>query len=113
MRVLTLNGTMTCGHAGVVRLQAGQSLVHIDGSPVVVRPGPGGNSIACCPIPTGSGTKTCLNTLPLRTGWSKLLFADGDAFCREDARGYTDGIPALVIDYSVTDPGQRWVVEVE
>ncbi len=113
MRILTLDGTMTCGHAGVVRLEASQSLVYVDGGPVLVRPDPRGKTISQCPIPTGSGTKTCTKTLPLRTGWSKLVFVDRVPVCREDACGFTDGIPALVIDYYVTHPGQGCLREAE
>ena len=110
MRLFTLAGRLRCSHGGPVRLKASQSLVFIAGSPVLVEPDPENRPITC-PIPPAVGTKPCTFTLRVRQGYSTRLFIKGQPVCRDDIKGFTDGVPPGLSFYRGASAGQDFVQE--
>jgi hypothetical protein len=111
MRLLVETALLTCDHAGRVDPQPSQRLVFVNDRRVLVKPDVEAKSITACPIPLGPGSKPCTNTLPLRKGYSRFVFIQDIPVCREDARGYTDGVPPGGVDYFVVQPAQRLTAE--
>jgi hypothetical protein len=110
MRWLTLDAVVLCGHQppGRVGLVQTQSLVHIDGRPVLVRSDPEQRPISGCPS-YGPGIKPCLLTLQVQRGYSDWTRIDGHPVCLDTVTGFTDGSPPGVVTYSVSDAGQTWI----
>jgi hypothetical protein len=112
MKILTSGGDLRCDHMnGVVQLSASQSLVTIDGRPVLVEGDPEGRPILGCPN-TGAMIKPCTSSLAASAGYSTLLTIDGRRVCLDTVTGLSDGTPPGIVRYAVVDPGQNWVEEV-
>lgn len=108
MKWLTANAGMKCTHAGTVMLSPSQAWVRIDGTPVLVAPDPAGRPIRDC---ANLATQTpCLVTGPVIRGCSAWITIDGHPVATDRVVGQPVGTVAA---YSVTSPGQSWVVERE
>lgn len=99
--------THRLGHSGQ---QASQTLVRVEGKPVLVDPDPQGRSISGCPN-VGATIVPCRNTLRIQQGLSTFVRIDGSAVVRADLVGLTDGTPPGAAHYQVLSPGQRLVGE--
>lgn len=108
MRIVVRDGTVRCGHDGVVALTASQPWVRVGGSPVLVEPDPVGRSISLCPNVSAT-IKPCTATLAVHEGYSTFVRVAGHPVCLDTVVGYTDGTPPGAVDYTVRDPGQRLV----
>lgn len=109
MHPVTENAFVTCAHRlGVVGLAASQRVVSIQGHAVLVEPDPVGKPIVGCPN-AGPAIKPCTATLPLKTGYSRLLRIGGRPVCLETLEGFTDGTPPGNVTYSVRRAGQTLV----
>jgi hypothetical protein len=112
---LTDKALLVCIHeVGNVDIEATQDLVFVDGRPVLVKPNTVGRSIKGCPL-VPPLLKPCVLTLPVRQGYSDLLFIDDHGsltpVCLDAVRGFTDGHPPQTYDYKVNYPGQQCVSE--
>ena len=110
MFVLTLDATLVCGHSGHIQNIASQSLVKIEGRPVLVAPDPEGRQIKACPN-YGALIKPCVLTLDVKQGYSGLLKIDGHRVCLDTVDGLTDGTIQGSVHYFVRSPGQDFVAE--
>jgi hypothetical protein len=112
MKILTSGADLRCAHMnGIVKpIAASQSLVTIDGRPVLVESDPARRPILGCPN-AGAMIKPCTSTLAVTAGHSDLLTIDGQRVCLDTVTGLTDGTPPGVVKYRVVDPGQDWVEE--
>lgn len=111
MKILTSGADLRCNHmSGVVPIISTQSLVTIDGRPVLVEPDPEGRLILGCSN-IGALIKPCTSTLTVSVGYSGLLSIDGQHVCLDTVTGLTDGTPPGIVRYKVVDPGQNWVEE--
>ena len=109
MRLLLERGVVRCGHDGQVANVPSQEWVRVDGSPVLVEQDPVGRSISMCPN-VGLNIKPCTSTLVVRTGYSSFISIGGAPACLETVVGFTDGTPPGLVEYTVRDPGQGFVV---
>jgi hypothetical protein len=111
MKILTSAADLRCDHRnGTVKIAASQSLVTIDGRPVLVESDPVGRPISGCPN-VGATIKPCTSTLAVRAGYSDLLTIDGRRVCLDTVTGLTDGTPPGMVPYKVINPGQGFVEE--
>jgi uncharacterized Zn-binding protein involved in type VI secretion len=109
MRILTLGGILCCDHqAGIVALAASQSLVTIQGVPVLVQGDPLGKGIAGCPN-AGVTIVPCTATTAVTAGHSTLLRIDGRPVCLDTITGLTNGTPPGLVQFAVREPGQALV----
>ncbi len=113
MYLLTDDAIVVCTHEmGIVKLEAGQTLVTINGRKILVEIDPEGRPITGCPN-VGPGIKACTTTLVVKEGYSNLLRIDGKRVCLDTVTGLTDGTPPGTVKYKVNKPGQNLVKEVE
>jgi hypothetical protein len=113
MNLLTEDAVIVCTHeAGIVKIEAGQSLVTIAGRKILVEIDPQGRPISGCPN-VGPGIKACLTTLAVKEGYSELLRIEGKRVCLDTVRGLTDGTPPGTVKYKVNKSGQNLVKEME
>lgn len=113
MYILIEDALVVCTHeVGIVKLEAGQTLVTIGGRKVLVEIDPQGRPISGCPN-VGPGIKACLTTLVVKEGYSDLLRIDGKRVCLDTVTGFTDGTPPGIVKYKVNKPGQNLVKEVK
>ena len=111
MKILNLAADLRCDHSnGVVKTTAAQSLVTIDGRPVLVEGDPVGRPIVGCPN-AGAMIKPCTSSLAATGGYSDFLSIDGRRVCLDTVTGLTDGTPPGIVQYKVVSPGQNWVEE--
>ena len=110
MKWLTEAGLMVCAHQGSVTVQAGQSLVKVEGHKVLVANDPEGKSISACPN-AGATIKPCTSTLKVTDGYSSFIKIKGHRVCLRTIKGLTDGTPPGMVEYSVVSPGQNLVKE--
>lgn len=111
MQLLTDKATLVCAHEiGRVGLEASQSLVYVEGQPLLVDDDPEGRPIHFCPN-YGVGIKPCQRTLKVKQGYSTLLRIDGKRVALDSVRGLTDGTPPGVVEYLVRQPGQDLLEE--
>jgi hypothetical protein len=111
MKILTTGADLRCEHInGTVKIAASQSLVTINGQPVLVEPDPVGRPISGCPN-VGATIKPCTSTLAVREGYSDLLTINGRRVCLDTVTGLTDGTPPGTVPYKVKNPGQGFVEE--
>lgn len=108
MRVITTAAVVRCGHDAAVANKASHDWVRIATAPILVEPDPQGRSISGCPN-IGVNLKPCTATLAVRSGYSELIRIDGHRVATDAVVGFTDGTPPMAVDYTVRDPGQRWV----
>ena len=108
MLILTEDATIKCTHGGKVNIEVSQDLVRVHGRHVVVENDPEGRSISRCPN-YGLTIRPCLNTLPVKAGYSELLRIEGKRICLDSIRGLTDGTPPGVVEYEVRSAGQEFV----
>jgi hypothetical protein len=112
MLIITVDAVIVCDHQnGKVKLEASQKLVTISGRPVLVEKDPEGRPISGCPN-YGLGIRPCLNTLPVKEGYSDLLRVEGRRVCLDMVRGLTDGTPQGLVEYKVRSAGQDYIGEV-
>lgn len=98
-----------CSHGmGYARPKSSRPFVRMRGRAVLVDRDMSGNTVRLCPN-VGPTTKPCRNTLPLMTGRSTFVFANGAPVVLHRASGLTDGIPPGVTTYRVRKPGQELV----
>ncbi len=111
MRLLTQTAVLVCTHElGIVGIAAGQSLVRISKSKVLVETDPAQRPIAGCPN-VGPGIKPCTSTLVVKKGYSDFIRIQGRRVCLDTVTGYTDGTPPGAVKYKVRTPGQEFVTE--
>jgi hypothetical protein len=111
MKILTTGADLRCDHRnGTVKIAASQSLVTINGQPVLVESDPVGRPISGCPN-VGATIKPCTSTLAVREGYSDLLTINGRRVCLDTVTGLTDGTPPGMVPYKVINPGQGFVEE--
>lgn len=92
MRPLTEDAKLICPHTpGRVKLHAGQSLVRVDGSRLLVKADPVGCNIQGCP--NSVGMSPCLNTLSVVKAYSGLIYIDGRPVCLDTLEGFSNGTP--------------------
>ena len=109
MRWLTAKARLVCKHElGVVGLAPAQSLVTIEGVPVLVDHDPEGRPIAGCPN-YGPTIKPCTAPLAVQEGYSDFLRIDGRRISLDTVTGLTDGTPPGTVKYIVRDAGQTFV----
>jgi len=113
MRILTEDAVIACQHqTGTVQLRPLQSLVTVGHRKVLVEPDPEGRSIVNCSN-VGATMKPCQLTLKVETGYSDLIRIDGRRVCLDTVTGLTDGTPPGTVRYTVQNPGQNLISEVE
>lgn len=111
MFFVTEDATITCKHpGGFVENLPSQNWVTIANRRVLVEIDPEGRTIKGCPNTAGTN-KSCLNTLPVQTGYSSLIRVDGKRLCLDPITGFTDGIPPGLFKYVVLNAGQPFVQE--
>jgi hypothetical protein len=111
MLLMTLDSVVVCTHKlGHVDLIATQSLVKVEGRPVLVAVDPENRPISGCPN-TGPAMKPCTLTLQVQRGYSPFMKIDGHRICLDTVRGFTDGTPPGAVEYVVRSPGQNFVSE--
>ncbi len=111
MLFLTEDAVLTCKHElGRVAIIGTQDLLTIGGRRVLVENDPASRPIAGCPN-IGAAIKPCLFTLPVQTGYSDWIRADGKRLCLNTVTGLTDGTPPGVVKYQVSSTGQSFVTE--
>ena len=111
MDLLTEDALLVCDHViGRVAIIATQGLVTIQNRRVLVETDPESRPISPCPN-VGATIKPCLQTLPVQSGYSGLVFIDGKRVCLDSVTGLTDGTPPAIVNYSVRNPGQTLVTE--
>lgn len=111
MKWLTLEAKLTCKHiTGVVQLLSLQTLVTIQGVPVLVKSDPERKIIVGC-ANLGPTIKPCSLTLPVEKGYSEWIRIEGHPVCLDILTGFTDGTPPGVVKYVVRNPGQGFVEE--
>lgn len=111
MLLLTDAAHVVCKHElGKVIVSGVQTLVTIDGRPVLVEPDPQGRPIVGCPN-IGATIKPCLLALPVQAGYSDWIRIDGRRVCLDTVTGLTDGTPPGVVKYEVRFAGQVFVTE--
>jgi hypothetical protein len=108
MKIITLAALIVCDHRGTVKNKASQSLVRIDGVPILVDNDPEGRQIAGCPN-IGATVKPCTNTLVVKEGYSAFIKIDDKRVCLDTVKGLTDGTPPGTVNYLVQAPGQALV----
>lgn len=112
MKLLTVDAKLTCKHVtGVVQLFTPQTLVTIEGRPVLVANNPELKPIVGC-ANLGPTIKPCSLTLAVSEGYSSLVYIDGRAVCLDTVTGLTDGTPPGTVKYVVQNSGQGLVSEV-
>ncbi len=98
-----------CSHGmGYARPTSSRPFLRIGSVPVLVAGDMAGNAIRLCPN-YGPTMKPCTATLPLVSGRSRLVFANGAPLVLHRATGPTDGIPPGATSFSVRAPGQEFV----
>lgn len=108
---LTVDADVRCEHpGGFVDVISSQSLVRVEGRPVVVGQDPVGRPIAGCPN-LSPATKPCTTTLQMSSGPSGFVRIQNRRVVRADLVGLTDGTPQGGVAYRVADPGQQLVAE--
>lgn len=111
MLLMTLDAIVVCTHEpGRVDLIATQSLVKVEGRPVLVAVDPEKRPISGCPN-TGPAMKPCTLTLQVQRGYSPFMKIEGRRICLDTVRGFTDGTPPGSVEYKVRWPGQNFVSE--
>jgi hypothetical protein len=106
---LSLDAHVVCKHElGVVKLEATQQWVTVQGRPLLVEQNPEGRSIHGCPM-YGIAIKPCTHTLPVTEGYSHLVRIQGRRLCLATVTGLTDGTPPGAVHYIVRSPGQTLV----
>jgi len=109
MKLLVKRGVLNCDHqTGLIKQQASQRFVRIEGSPVLIKNDPVGRSIAGCPN-VAATNKPCLKTVTVKAGYSSWIRIRGRPVCLDTVTGLTDGTPPGTVKYSVRDPGQHFV----
>jgi hypothetical protein len=109
MKWLTVDALLLCQHQlGLVTLIPSQTLVTIQGRPVLVEPDPETRPIVGCPN-YGPTIKPCTSTLPVQHGYSQFLRIQGRRICLDTVTGLTDGTPPGSVPYQVQQPGQQLV----
>jgi hypothetical protein len=106
--LLTTGSTLSCPHQGTVVLVASQTLLQIDGQPVLVE-GDLDNAViaGCLTVPSPGGTSKCLLVTSLLAGTSVKVSVDGKAALLDNAAGITNGLVAGVPQpWSVSSAGQ-------
>jgi hypothetical protein len=111
MLLMTLDATVVCTHQlGHVDVIATQSLVKVEGRPILVAIDPENRPISGCPM-TGPGIKPCTLTLKVKHGYSPFMKIEGHRICLDSVRGFTDGTPPGAVEYVVRWAGQNFVSE--
>jgi hypothetical protein len=111
MLLLTEDALLVCDHElGTVGIQTSQTLVTIDQRRLLVEVDPEARPIKGCPNVSVT-IKPCQHTLPVKQGYSELLFIEGRRICLDSVRGLTDGTPPGAIYYKVRKAGQEFVSE--
>jgi hypothetical protein len=112
MLILNEDAVLVCLHElGRVKIEVTQNLVTIGGKRVLVDPNPEGRPISHCPN-ISIVIKPCMNTLPVRVGYSNLLRIQDKKVCLDTVRGLTDGTPPGIVEYKVRSAGQEFVSEI-
>jgi hypothetical protein len=111
MRWLTEDAALICKHVlGRVSIAASQRWVTIASRRVLVDPDPEGKGIQGCPN-IGPAIVPCKITLKVQKGYSQWIKIGGNFVCLDTVRGFTNGTPPGVVEYTVRDPGQTFVKE--
>ena len=110
MPLIAVEGaSVRCSHRlGRAKPRSSRPFLRINGRAVLVREDLPANAISWCPN-YGVALKPCQTTLPLVSGFSRFVFADGRPVAFVNAVGPTDGVPPGVTIYSIRDPGQELV----
>lgn len=107
-KVLTTAATIKCSHQGTVTVpSAGQSVLEVEGSPVLVLGDLVGKSISGCTLTPSQSTKPCVSTTSMIVGDATTVEAGGMAVLLETAQGLTDSTPPGT--WSVQAAGQSSV----
>jgi hypothetical protein len=98
-KVLTTDAVIVCTHGGTIKASsAGQSLLEIDGKPVLVAGDLVNLTVSGCPF----AQNPCATTTSMTAGEATAMEIDGKAVLLESAKGDTSGgVPWLVVS-----PGQ-------
>jgi archaellum component FlaF (FlaF/FlaG flagellin family) len=107
-KVLTTAAQIKCSHQGTVTVSsAGQSVVEVDGSSVLVMGDLVGKSVSGCTLTPSQNSKPCTTTTSMIVGAATRMEAGGNAVLLETATGLTDSTPPGT--WSVQDAGQSSV----
>ena len=111
MLCLTESGLLQCLHPapGKVAVAVTQTLVCIQGSPVLVDHNTVSRPVNGCKHPGSINSKPCTSTLSAVPGYSNFVRIQGKRICLDSITGITDSVPPS--SYKVTHPGQAIVRE--
>ena len=109
LEIVVEGAKVRCSHGmGYARPKSSRPFLRMQARAVLVDRDMPGNTIRLCPN-VGPTTKPCKNTLPLASGRSTFVFANGAPVVLHRAQGPSDGIPPGVTTYGVRKPGQDLV----
>ena len=112
MLFITEDAVLVCDHKlGKISNAPSQDWFTIKQRRVLVENDPEGRSISHCPN-VGAAIKPCLHTLVVKEGYSDLVRVDGHRVCLDTVKGLTDGTPPGMVNYKVSEAGQKFVSEV-
>lgn len=96
-KVITAGSMLNCAHQGTVQLTASQTLLKVDGQPLLIQGDLDGAPISGCTIPLNpvTGTKPCTMITSMATGAGLKLKVGGKAVLLETAAGTTDGVTVV------------------
>lgn len=108
-RPLTRHARIRCQHetGGTVQPAVTQHLVRIEGAEILLRSNSLSRPVSGCIVTPPM--KPCLVTIAELSGWSSLLFVEGQPVLQDDLDGLTSGDPPGTVHYRAAAPGQSLV----